>query len=260
MNHLDLAIAKESKRTESACCAISGKAFGNQTVQTASVPQKPITLSAVSMNIDQRALQDGSSVAGNNNDSPTYGIHNHTVVNSTSSRSKVSCCGKNNLPSSRVVGDTDQGSKSLDYLENESDGIQNVETTGSDNVGNGDAVRKQDDTLTSRFIEKNNGCVARKKIMDCKQPMKKRLEASASEIIDNTKGLEKAVSPVCRIKIKVWATNAIGAMNLKNYKEWLDAIESELKNTITINSDVAVLRSVINVPLNVTSTRWAGKI
>ena len=63
LDHLDLAISKERKRTESACCAISGKPFGNQTVLTASVPQKPIALSsAISMNIDQRGLQDGSSV------------------------------------------------------------------------------------------------------------------------------------------------------------------------------------------------------
>ena len=39
LDHLDLAIAKESKWTESTYCAISGKAFGNQTVLTASVPQ-----------------------------------------------------------------------------------------------------------------------------------------------------------------------------------------------------------------------------
>ena len=95
---------KESKRTESKCCTISGKAFGKETVLTALVPQKTIELSAsVSMNIDQRALQDGSSVVANNNDSSTYGIHNRTVGSSTSKRSKVSCSVKNNLPS-LVVG------------------------------------------------------------------------------------------------------------------------------------------------------------
>ena len=40
LDHLDLAISKGSKRTESACCAISGKSFGKETVLTASVPQK----------------------------------------------------------------------------------------------------------------------------------------------------------------------------------------------------------------------------
>ena len=69
---------------------------------TASVPQKYITLlsSAVSMNIDPRALQDGSSVVGHDTDSPTYRI----LHNSTSKRSEVSCCEKNYPPSSMVVG------------------------------------------------------------------------------------------------------------------------------------------------------------
>ena len=63
LDHLDLVIAKGSIRTAPACCAVSGKAFGNQTVLTASVPQNPITLSAASMNIDQEALQDGPVAA-----------------------------------------------------------------------------------------------------------------------------------------------------------------------------------------------------
>ena len=47
--------------------------------------------------------------------------------------------------------------KSSDDLENEYQGIQNVETTrttGLDNVGENNAVKKQDDTLTLRFTEK----------------------------------------------------------------------------------------------------------
>ena len=107
LEHLDLAISKESKRTESECRAISGKTFGEEIILTASVPQNPIALSsAVSMHIDQKALQDGSSVVGNNNDSPTYGIHNRTVSSSTSKRSEVSCCEKNNPPSSMMVDST----------------------------------------------------------------------------------------------------------------------------------------------------------
>ena len=87
--------------------------------------------------------------------------------------------------------------------------------------------------LTLRFIEKSNGDLAGEKTMNCKQPTEKRLAASASEIVDNRKSLEKGVFPVCRINIKVWATVvASGAMDLKNYKEWLNAIESELKSTI----------------------------
>ena len=50
--------------------------------------------------------------------------------------------------------DIDKGSKSSDDLEYEYDGIQNVETTGSNNVGNDDDTVNQDDTLTLRFIEK----------------------------------------------------------------------------------------------------------
>ena len=123
---------------------------------TALVPQKSIALSsAVSMNIDQRSLQDGSSVVGHDNESPTYMIlHNFTSI-----RSEVSCCEKNNPPSSMVVG-VDEWSKSSDHLENEYE-IKNVETTrttGLDKVGENNAVKKQDDTLTLRFIEKKGVC------------------------------------------------------------------------------------------------------
>ena len=125
MDHFDLAIAKESKRTESACCAITGKAFGKKNVLTASVPQKSIVLlSAVCMNIDQRAL--GIGTVGHNNDILMYRI----FYNPTSTRSEVSCCEKNDPPSSMVVDNTDKRSKSSDDLENVNDGIQNVETAG----------------------------------------------------------------------------------------------------------------------------------
>ena len=112
LDHLDLAISKESKRTELACCTISGKAFGKDNVLTASVPQKPLAQSsAVCMNIGQRALENGT--VGHKN-SPTYRIHNRTVCSSTSTRSKVSCSGKNNPPSSiMVVAGIDKGSSSV---------------------------------------------------------------------------------------------------------------------------------------------------
>ena len=151
-----MAILKESKRTESACCAISGKAFSEETVLTASAPQKYTGIalsSAVSMNIDQRYLQDDSSVVGHSNDSPTYRI----LHNRTSTRSELSCARKITLRRlCMVVDDIDEGSKSLDDLENEYDGMQNVKTTSSDIVGGYEAVKKQDDTLTLRFIEKSN--------------------------------------------------------------------------------------------------------
>ena len=53
-----------------------------------------------------------------------------------------------------VVG-IDEGSKSSDHVENEYE-IQNVETTGLDNVGQNNAVKKHNDTLTLRFITKSN--------------------------------------------------------------------------------------------------------
>ena len=135
--------------------------------------------------------------------------------NPTSTRSEVGCCEKNDPPSSMVVDDIDKGDKSSDDLENEYDGIQNVETTGSDSVRDDDAVKKQDGTSTLRFIETSNGDMVGKKNMSCKQPTQKRLGASASETVDSRKSLENAVSPVYLIKAKIWATDANSAMNLK---------------------------------------------
>ena len=208
---------------------------------------------ALSMNIE-RSLQDGSSVVGHDNDSPTYGI----IHNSTSQRSEVRCCEKNNPPSSMIVG-IDEGSKSSDHLENEYE-IQNVETTtttGLGNVGENNAVEKQDKTLNLQFIEKssiNRDITGEKTMNCCKQPTEKQLGASTSEVLgNNTKGLEKAVSPVCQIK--VWTTVvASGAINLKTYKKWLKAIEPEPKSTRATTGNVAVVRSVLNISQKVTIT------
>ena len=57
MDHLDLAVAKESKRTESVLSAISGKMFENETVLTTLMPIKSVALSAASINLDQKALK-----------------------------------------------------------------------------------------------------------------------------------------------------------------------------------------------------------
>ena len=62
-----------------------------------------------------------------------------------------------------VVDGIDNGSKSSDDLENKYDGIQNVKTTSSDNVGDDEAVKKQDNTLTLRFIEKVIGLLQERK-------------------------------------------------------------------------------------------------
>ena len=82
---------------------------------------------------------------------------------------------------------------------------------------------------------------------------------SGHEILgNNTKGLEKAVSPVCQIK--VWTTVVTsGAMNLKTYKKWLKVIEPEPKSTRATTGSAAVVRSVLNIPQKVTSTRRAFK-
>ena len=79
-----------------------------------------------------------------------------------------------------------------------------------DNVGDDEV--NQDDTLTLRPIEKGNEDLAGEKTMNRKQPTEKQLEASASEIVNYKIGSEKTVSPLCRIKNKVWATDASGAM------------------------------------------------
>ena len=92
--------------------------------------------------------------------------------------------------------------------------------------------------------------------MICKHPRtEKQPEASNSKIFGDTTGMKKAVSPVCRIKIKACAAVA-GVMNSEHLKEWLDAVEFKLKITIrAIN--VAVLTPVLNVHEKFTGTRWA---
>ena len=73
-DYLDRTIAKQSKITECALGAVSGKTFGNESVLTALMLKKPVTLSAGNINIDQRVLADVSSVE-HKNDDLTYKIH-----------------------------------------------------------------------------------------------------------------------------------------------------------------------------------------
>ena len=54
MEYLDLTIAKESRRTESALCAISGKKLGRESVLTALVPKKPVAQPVGSISVDQK--------------------------------------------------------------------------------------------------------------------------------------------------------------------------------------------------------------
>ena len=124
--------------------------------------------------------------------------------------------------------------------------------------------KKQDDTLILRFIEKGNDRdLEGENTMNCKQATEKQLGASSSEIGDNTSSSEKAVSSVCHIKIKIWATVvASDTINLKNYKKMVESnrVWSKKHKSFT-GSDVAgFLRSVLNIPQNVTSTRWAFKV
>ena len=67
MDYLDLTITKESRKTESALCAILGKTFGKESVVTALVPKKPVALTVSSINIDS---------GENKNNSSTYKIYN----------------------------------------------------------------------------------------------------------------------------------------------------------------------------------------
>ena len=69
--------------------------------------------------------------------------------------------------------------------------------------------------------------------MNCKQPIEKQLGASVPGIGNNTKSLEKAISPVCRIKIDVRATVVASGRCIERLQETkrLKVIESELKST-----------------------------
>ena len=54
MEYLDLTIAKESRRTEYALCAISGKTFRKESVQTVLVPKKSVAQPVGSIKVDQK--------------------------------------------------------------------------------------------------------------------------------------------------------------------------------------------------------------
>ena len=54
MTYPDLTIAKESRRTEPALCAISGNTFHKGAVLTALLPKKPVAQSVGNINVDQK--------------------------------------------------------------------------------------------------------------------------------------------------------------------------------------------------------------
>ena len=68
MDHLDLTVAKECRRTGFAFCAISGKTFGKESILTALVLKKPVALSVDSIIID--SMKD-------KNDNLAYEIHDN---------------------------------------------------------------------------------------------------------------------------------------------------------------------------------------
>ena len=73
MDYLDLTIAKESRRTEAALCAMLGKNIGKESILTALVPKKSVALSVGSINVDQKVGENPS--VEDKNKSLTYKIH-----------------------------------------------------------------------------------------------------------------------------------------------------------------------------------------
>ena len=58
MDHRDLTIVKQSRKTESSLCTISMKTFRKKSVLKALVPKKSVALSVSSIDIDQRVVEN----------------------------------------------------------------------------------------------------------------------------------------------------------------------------------------------------------
>ena len=92
-----------------------------------------------------------------------------------------------------------------------------------------------------------------------KQPKEKQLGASTSETLgNNTKGLEKAVSPVSNRGMGHDGCKWCDEFEKLQEMVMMKAIEPELKSSRATTGSVAVVKSVLNIPQKVTSTRWAG--
>ena len=74
IDHFDLTIAEESRRTDSSFCAISGNTFGRESVLTYLVPYKPVAPSVGSINVVQRVVEN--PLVEGKNKILTYEIHN----------------------------------------------------------------------------------------------------------------------------------------------------------------------------------------
>ena len=101
---------------------------------------------------------------GNNNDSPTYRIHDSTNGKILSSRNVTFIeCMKSFTPS--MYGDINEGSKSSDDLQKVCDGMQNLESTVvSDNIeGNHSPVQQYNRMTLRSSKEKVMGICQEKK-------------------------------------------------------------------------------------------------
>ena len=72
MDHLDLIIAKQSRRIEYTLCTISGKTFCKESALTALVPKKPVALSGGIIDVDQRVVESSIVKNKNKNNISTY--------------------------------------------------------------------------------------------------------------------------------------------------------------------------------------------
>ena len=126
-----------------------------------------------------------------------------------------------------MVDDMDEGSKNSDDLENVYDGIQKLESTTLDNVEGNHSPVHQYNRMTLRFSRKikDNLAEEAKSLNNNSRESRSENQFATSTVetfynFIRIVSLEKAVSLVRRIQIKVWATViASGAMNLKKYKK-----------------------------------------
>ena len=72
IDHLDLIIAKQSRRIEYTLCTISGKTFGKGSALAALVPKKPVALSGGIIDVDQRVVESFIVKNKNKNNISTY--------------------------------------------------------------------------------------------------------------------------------------------------------------------------------------------
>ena len=77
MDHLDLMIAKKSRKIGYTLCTISGKTFGKESARTALVPKKPVALSGGIIDGDQIVVESAIMKNKNKHNISTYKTHNN---------------------------------------------------------------------------------------------------------------------------------------------------------------------------------------